>query len=181
MKILNYKECLEEYGGRARIMTMIRRGELYCIERGLYADTPSVPEESVLLKRYGRTILTLESAYYHYDLSDNLPDRVHLASDRRGVRIKDERVVQYFMPDGTLDVGVTSIQSDGQSLRIYDLERVLIETVRYRTKLSHDLYKEVIGRFREIKDRLYPAKMIDYLEKFPKSESLFQAIEREVF
>ena len=181
MKIFDYQDCLAEYGGRARIKAMIRRGALYSIERGFYSDVAVVPDEALLLKRYDRAILTLESAYYHHDLSDNLPDRIHLATDRRGVRIKDERVVQYFVPDGTLEIGVTTVQSNGLSLRIYDLERVLIETMRYRTKLSHDLYKEVIGRFRELRDRLYPAKMLDYLEKFPRRDSLFKAMESEVF
>ena len=181
MRVLNYQECLTEFGGRARINAMIRRGDLYCLERGVYADSPVVPDEVLLLKRFSRAILTLQSAYWHYDLSDNLPDRVHLATDRCGLRIKDERVVQYFVPKGTLEIGVTSIVVEDQSVRIYDLERVLIETMRYRTKLPYDLYKEVIGRFREIRDKLYPAKMTDYLENFPKSEYLFQAIEREVF
>jgi len=181
MKLYNYQECLESFGTRSRIDALVRSGELFRVETGFYADRPDVPEVDILLKRYPGSILTMESAYYYYDLSDNIPDLVHLATRRNGVRITDARVKQYFMPDGTLGLGETSMSVDDSELRIYDKERTLIETVRFRSKLPHDLYKEVIGRFREISGELYPAKMTDYLEKFPRQDALLRVIESEVF
>ena len=66
-------------------------------------------------------------------------------------------------------------------MRIYDKERLLIETVRFRTKLPDDQYREVIGNFREIREELYGAKMEDYLEKFPRRDLIFRTIRNEVF
>ena len=68
----------------------------------------------------------------------------------------------------------------GVHLRIYDKERLLIETVRLRTKLPYELYREVIGGFRRVVEELYPAKMEDYLESFPKRKLIFDIIKREV-
>ena len=65
-------------------------------------------------------------------------------------------------------------------LRIFDKERLLIETMRMRTKMPLDLYHEVIGNFRKMADALYPAKIEDYLESFPKRNVIFDAIKREV-
>ena len=59
-------------------------------------------------------------------------------------------------------------------------ERLLIETVRLRTKLPYELYREVIGGFRRVVEELYPAKMEDYLESFPKRKLIFDIIKREV-
>lgn len=86
------------------------------------------------------------------------------------------------MPKGTIKIGVVSCRflNDNVS-RIFDKERLLIETARNKTKLPYDLYKEVIESYRRIKDTLYPAKLTDYLESFPKKDSLLRAIESEVF
>lgn len=65
-------------------------------------------------------------------------------------------------------------------LRIFDKEWLLIETVRMRTKMPFDLYHEVIGNFRQISEELYPAKMEDYLDAFPKREVIFDVIRKEV-
>jgi hypothetical protein len=43
-----------------------------------------------------------------------------------------------------------------------------------------DLFHEVIGSFRKIVESLYPAKMEDYLDSFPKRDIIFEAIKREV-
>jgi hypothetical protein len=65
-------------------------------------------------------------------------------------------------------------------VRIFDKERLLIETARMRTKMPQDLYHEVIGNFRRIAGDLYPAKMEDYLDSFPKRDVIFNVIRREV-
>ncbi len=49
-----------------------------------------------------------------------------------------------------------------------------------RTKMPLDLYHEVIGNYRKEAAALYPAKMEDYLDSFPKRDVIFDAIKREV-
>lgn len=66
-------------------------------------------------------------------------------------------------------------------MRIFDRERLLIETIRMRTKLPYDLYREVIGNFRQVISDMYPAKMYDYLESFPKKDAIDRIIRSEVF
>jgi hypothetical protein len=90
--------------------------------------------------------------------------------------------VQHFLPKGTNEIGVVSYRHVSADIsRIFDKERLLIETARNKTKLPYDLYKEVVESFRKIKDTLYPAKLIDYLEAFPKKDSILRTIECEVF
>jgi hypothetical protein len=52
--------------------------------------------------------------------------------------------------------------------------------MRMRTKMPLDLYHEVIGSYRKEIHALYPAKIEDYLESFPKRNVIFDAIKREV-
>lgn len=180
--VMNFTDCREKYGGRYRIEQLVRMGKLYKVGIGLYSDTPECSEIEMLMARYPKAVVTLQSAYYYYDLSDSIPEMVHLATDRNASKIYDERIVQHFMPVGTIEIGVVSGKLGGDNVaRIFDKERLLIETARNKTKLPYDLYKEVIESFRRIRNELYPAKLTDYLEIFPKKDSLLRTIESEVF
>jgi hypothetical protein len=110
-----------------------------------------------------------------------VPDKIHLSVERNGTKIKDSNVVQYFVPEKTGMLGVVNEELHGMNLRIFDKERLLIETVRHKTKMPLDLYREVIGSFRKIVHILYPAKMEDYIEMFPKKNVIFETIKNEVF
>lgn len=180
--ILNFTECLEKYGGRYQAKCLVENGELHKVAKGFYSDKPEWTEVEVVLAKYPRSVVTLQSAYYYYDLSDSIPDVFHLATDRDATKIYDDRVIQHFMPTGTVDIGVVSRRFLNEEVsRIYDLERLLIETARNKTKLPYDLYKEVVESFRRIKNTLYPAKLTDYLESFPRRDSILRIIESEVF
>ena len=92
-----------------------------------------------------------------------------------------DRVVQSYVPCGTLMIGATEIDVLDEHLRIYDKERLLIETMRYRTKLPYDLYRDVIGSFREIRNELYGSKIDDYLKHIPRMGAIMEAIRKEVY
>ena len=142
---MNYSVCCEKFGGRYRTDQLIREGKLLKVATGLYSDTPDWSDIEVVLAKYPKAVVTLQSAYYYYELSDSIPEVFHLATDRDASKIYDERIVQHFMPKGTIGIGVVAskFMSDEVS-RIFDKERLLIETARNKTKLPYDLYKEVI-------------------------------------
>ena len=180
--IMSYSECCEKFGGRYRAESLIRKGDLHKVAPGLYSDMSRWSDVEVVLARYPNAVLTLQSAYYYYDLSDSIPETFHLATDRDATKIYDNRVVQHFLPKGTDEIGVVTYKyADANIPRIFDKERLLIETARNKTKLPYDLYKEVVESFRKIKGTLYPAKLTDYLDVFPKKDSILRTIESEVF
>lgn len=180
--LIPYAECIRRYGNHHRIARMVEVGELYKIEPGIYSDTKARPRELELIQaRYPASVVTLLSAYYYYNLTDHIPEKYHLAMERGGTKIRDPGVVLHYVPAGTLETGVENKIINGTAMRIFDRERLLIETVRMRTKLPYDLYHEVIGNFRQIIGDMYPAKMYDYLEIFPKREAIDRIIRSEVF
>jgi hypothetical protein len=89
------------------------------------------------------------SAYYYYGLTDNVPDKIHLAVERDGTKIKDENVIEYFVPKGTGEIGVVNTVLHGMELRIFDKERLLIETMRMRTKMPYAVLEKEIERLDE--------------------------------
>jgi len=178
--LMTTSECLAEYGGFYHISKAIQDGILHKIAHGVYSDGGRYRNVELLLKKYPAAVVTMHSAYYYYGLTDNVPDKIHLAVERDGTKIRDSNVVEYFVPKGTGGIGVVNARLRSIDLRIVDRERLLIETVRMRTKMPLDLYHEVIGNYRRNASSLYPAKMEDYLDAFPKREVIFDAIKREV-
>lgn len=178
--LMTTSECKAKYGNFYRIAQAVQGGELRKIAHGVYSDGKRYRDVELLQKVYPTSVVTMLSAYYYYGLTDNVPNKIHLAVERNGTKINDENVVQYFVPNGTGEIGVVSAELHGMNLRIFDKERLLIETIRQRTKMPLDLFHEVIGSYRKIAASLYPAKMEDYLDSFPKSNVIFEAIKREV-
>lgn len=178
--LMTMTECLEKIGSQYRVAEALRSGKLRRLAHGIYSDGAKHRDIEVLQKRYPASVVTMLSAFYYYDLTDRVPDKCHLAVERGGSKIDDVRAVEYFVPKGTGSIGVESKVLRGIPLRIFDKERLLIETVRMRTKIPHELYREVIGSYRDIVEELYLAKVEDYLEAFPKKSVIFGVIKREV-
>ena len=58
---------------------------------------------------------------------------------------------------------------------------MLIELVKMRKRLPFDYYKEIINNYRKIVNSLDMEKLEYYLSFYKNQESLFDAIQREVF
>lgn len=173
-------ECQRKYGSRYLMAKAVKAGMLHKVATGVYSDGSRFRDVELLQTRYPASAVTMLSAYYYRNLTDVIPDKCHLATERDSTKIGDRSVVQYFVPKGTGGIGVESTVLRGAQVRIFDMERLLIETVRLRTKLPADLYHEVIGNYRRRAGELYPARIEDYLDAFPKREFLFDIIRKEV-
>lgn len=180
--ILSIQECLERYGSYYAISKEVTAGSLVKIERGIYSDSKEyVPGEGIVQKKYPNAVFTMESAFFYHRLTDVVPDTYSIATPARTTAIADRRIKQYFVPEGTLEIGKTEMDVAGVKIAVYDLERMLIELMRYRRKLPYDYYKEVLGNYRSNLDRLYPAKLDDYLASFPKHDAISRFLDLEVF
>lgn len=179
--LLTYRECRDRFGSQYQIAKAIGEGHLFKIEEGVYSDKERESELAVVQFKYPRGILTFDSAYFYYDLTDAVPEEYHLATPSNAKPIGDERVRQYYQPLPMLTIGVTEITYGADKVRTYDLERLLLETARMKCKLPSDLYKEVILGFRARVDHLSTEKIGDYLRRFPKRNLIERILYEEVF
>lgn len=175
------KECLEQYGSDYYIRQSISSGKLHRIEKGIFAEEAHVPELALISWKYPHAVVTMISAFYHYGLTDMIPDLYDLATDRDASKIPDPRVHQYFMPKDSFMIGVTHANDLGYTFQIYDRERMLIELIRYKKKLPFDLYKEILLNYRKIIPQLNIQKIQDYAMIAPKSNMILNTLQLEVF
>ena len=174
------KECLDQYGSDYYIRQKISSGELHRLEKGVFAEDADVPELALISWKYPKAVITMLSAFYYYGLTDTVPNLYDLATDRDAAKIPDPRVRQHFMPSESFHAGITSAEEHGWAFRIYDRERMLVELLRHKSKLSFDLYKEVLLNYRKIMPQLNIQKIQDYALSVPRSNVILNALQTEV-
>ncbi len=174
-------ECLNLYGSDYLIQQKVNNGELFRIDKGIYSTEKYVPELALLSFKYPKAIITMDTAFYLYGLTDEIPDVCTMATKREAAPIPDSRVKQFFMPKDILGIGVTSFDYKGYKLTIFDKERMLIELVRYKPKLSFNYYKEILCNYRRILSQLNPELIRDYAEVMPKRDKIITTLRAEVY
>lgn len=180
--IYTYKQCVAEYSTPYNMKKKIREGRLFKVDSNLYSDEQYAPDElAVLVAKYPRAIVTLDSAFYFYGLTDVVPDMWFLATGRNDTKIRHPLVKQCFNADKILNVGLTEEKQNGVVFRIYDRERMLIEAVRNKTKMSYDYYKELIANYRKMLEKLDVRRLQDYLLFFSQKKVLENRLKNEVF
>ena len=99
-------------------------------------------------------MFTGESAFYYHSLTDVIPDYYNLATPRTDNRIVDLREKQSFVKSEIFEMGKTKMKRNNVEINIYSLERMLIELMRFRSKLPFDFYKEIIANYRNKADTM---------------------------
>ena len=174
-------ECIKEYGSDYFIQQKVDSGELFKVDKGIYSEEKHVPELAVLSYKYPQAVITMDTAFYLYGLTDEIPDVCTMATKREAAPIADSRIKQIFIPKELLKIGATTMKYKGYCLPIFDLERMLVELVRYKSKLPFNYYKEILGNYRRLLPKLNTEKVRDYAEAMPKKDMIIRTLRTEVY
>jgi predicted transcriptional regulator of viral defense system len=121
----------------------------------------------------------MNTAFYHYGLTDTIPEKYYLATER-GAKISDNRVVLKFENSDILFLGAVQESVNGATVSMYNRERMLLELIRNKSNLPFDYYKEIILNYRKIVDELDMQFVQDYLPQMPKADMIRKVLEAEV-
>ena len=178
--ILSYAECLKTYGNDYQIKKAINENKLFKIEDGLYSDTKNPKDLEIFITKHPNAVFTMESAFYYLGVSDVVPDKYFVATNKDATKIKDPNVMQYFDNNNNLEIGLIKIMHNGISIPVYNKERMLIELARYKNKLPYDYYKEIINYYRDHINDIDVSLVLDYVQLFPKKDLIIKIIQSEV-
>ena len=179
--LLSYSDCIKKWRSDYQIKKQLSAGNIYQIEKGIYSDVLDVSTLAIISFKYPKGIITMDSAFYYHGLTDVIPEKFHIATDKHAIYISDKRVHQYYVPSDLLNVGVIDMKRRDATIKIYDKERMLIELLRFKNQLPFDYYKEIIGNYRNIVHDLDIARIQDYAEIFPRSKMIGEALDLEIF
>ena len=156
-------------------------GELIKISRGVYSDNGKEHDLSVIGKTYPYAVFTMNSAFYYHGLTDTIPRKYYLITDKDSSKIKDSRIVQYFDNSDSLGLGTEQKEYNGSTIKIFNRERMLVELIRHKKKLPFDYYKEIIANYRKLLYQLDIQAVEEYAEKLPKTKLVMETLRMEVF
>ncbi len=179
--VYNYKEMIEIYGNDYNLKKALSRNEIFKLDKGIYSSKKIVSPLVIYSKKYPNSVITMDSAYYYYNLTDVIPSKVYLATDRNTDKINNEKIVQTFMSKDILYQGRVNLQTNDGVINIYDRERLLIELIRKKKQIPFDYYKEIISNYRAIVEELDMYKIEEYLALFKNDMNLSNILQMEVF
>lgn len=179
--LYSYQECISKYQSDYKIKKAIEQKELFQLEKGIYSDSKYASHLEIFAKKYPNAIVTMNSAFYHYGLTDTIPDYSHLATERDAAKIKDDRVKQSFIPKEVLGLGVVIDVHIDFMVKIYSKERMLVELVRHKSKLPYDYYKEIINNYRKLIYELDIQEVEEIAMAFPRNKKIIKILQDEVF
>ena len=168
------------YGTDYKLKMALNNNEIFKFDNGLYSDEKHISDFEFLTLKRPDGIFTMNTAFYIYGLTDEIPSVYDMAIDRLSSKTKFKKckIKYYFQPKKFLDIGKIKYNYNGECINIYDKERLLIELLRYSSKMSFDIYKEVINNYRKIKIDF--EKIEEYAKNFRNEESLLEKFRLEV-
>ena len=179
--LYNHSEIKSKYKSTYQIRKALENKEIYKIEKGIYSDVPSVHYLDIIMKKYPYGVFTSYSAYYYHNLTDVIPDKIYLATDRNNRMISSNKIKQIRMKEELYNLGKTEIDYEGIKINIYDKERMLIELIKNKNNTPYDYYKEIINNYRKIKEELDIYKLQEYINVYYNGEKIMTMIQDEVF
>lgn len=179
--ILNYNEVYKKYKNDYGIYKAMENNEIYKVSRGIYSSKKNIDLAVVYSKKYPNAIVTLDSAFYYYKLTDYIPNKVYLSIGRHARPIKDENVSVSYVDEKIINYGKVTVKIDEEDVNIYDRERLLVELIRKRNQIPFDYYKEIITNYRKISDDLDMSKIEKYMSLFRNEVNIGNILLREVF
>lgn len=178
--LLDRVEGIRRCGSEYLLNKEVKEGRLFKLEKGVYSDEENVPVEAILSFRYKDAVFSGLYALYHHGYTDLVPEIYDLATDRDASKIADERVRQIFLKREILRLGAMVEYLDGYPITIHDKERTLVELLRNKPSLPHDLYKECVQNARKMLPFMDIGKIEEYAKACPKGKLGLKRLEEEV-
>lgn len=179
--LYNHNELKNKYKSTYQIRKALKNKEIFKIEKGIYSDISNVHYLEVIMKKYSYGIFTSYSAYYYHNLTDIIPNKMYLATNRNATNINSDKIKQIRIKNELYNLGKTQIEYESVTINIYDKERMLIELAKNKNRMGYDLYKEIIFNYRKQVNTLDTQKIEEYLQYFVNGDKIFEIIQDEVF
>lgn len=175
---------LIESGARWEDLYRLRdSGELIELSRGIYrvADAPSTAYLDLLAvcRRAPEGMICLNSAASFWDLSDEMPDAVHLAIARgkHRPRIAYPPTRVHVFAAATFSFGRAMEKVDsGETIAISSRERTVVDLMRLRSRIGSDLALGALRRYLQGGDAR-PAELLAMARRLRVGSVMAEAME----
>ena len=172
----------DEVTGRAEyenIRKAIEDGTLVRVRQGVYADQLALANTMIDVEKIvPGGVICLYSAWFHYQLSTQIPSGHCIAIDsKRKVTVPEFPPINlYYWKKDYLAIGVTEMEICGYLVKITDVERSVCDAVKYRNKIGLDVCSEIINEYLKRKDWNI-SRLCDYAKQLRVYNTLSKYLE----
>lgn len=152
-----------------QISKLLKEGQLLKLKQGLYRNTDMfLQDQSFLDVCYAmpNAIISDFSALSYYGFTSHIPQEIYatISNKKLPTRIIYPPVVVFRRNITKFKQNVIKVKRDKYSFRIFDMEKVICDTVKNRNKMGMDTMKEALREYLKRKDRNMP-KLYETAEK----------------
>jgi predicted transcriptional regulator of viral defense system len=176
--ILTMSEAIA-YGIHRRELYKLRdKGVLEVISRGLYRlsimPEPSLPDFIPAAKKIPNGVICLISALAFHEITTQIPHFVYVAlpSNAHKPTISYPPMRYFWFTEKLLKTGVEKHVINGCIIKIFDIEKTLIDCLKFRNKIGMDIVLEALKMYWRSKkanlNKLFQYAKLFRVEKFLK-------------
>ena len=177
--VLSYKNLSEKGYSDYQIKKLVEEKKVYFIKKGMYSTEKDFNYLEYISVKHPNAVITLESACYCYGLLKHEKSFYRIATKQKDRKINDEKIKQTFMTDKFYNMGISVITYKGFKLKIYDLERTLVEVARNKIMIDYDDYHEIMENYKKLVQLIKKDKLYKYISEF-KDERVESRIKKEL-
>jgi predicted transcriptional regulator of viral defense system len=169
--ILRMSEALRLGIYRRELYHLRNSGQLEVLSRGLYRlkdkKLPQFPDFIPAAKRVPRGVICLISALAFHRITTQIPHFVYLAIPRNAYKptISHPPMRYFWYSEKMLKTGILRYTVDSCSFKIFDIEKTLVDCVKYRNKIGMDVVLEALKMYWK-RGRPNMNKLVNYARLF---------------
>lgn len=165
--ILRMREALDSGINRSVLYSMLERGVIERLHRGLYrlTDLPSLgnPDLVAVSRKAPNAVICLISALAFHEITTHIPHEVQIAIRRhtRQPRISYPPTRLFYFSEKAITADVETHLIDGTEVRIFSAAKTVADCFKYRNKIGLDVAVEALRMFHESR-RLIPSELMKF-------------------
>ena len=181
-QFISVQELKDDGYSHYKIGKLVESGELAGVNKRYYENLTysGEPNDFYATTAYSeKSVICLLSAAVYYGLSSERLSRVDVALPRR-TRIPEPPewpVMKFYLfSEPRYELGLKTVNEDGNVYQIYDMEKTVCDILFYRNKLGFEAAVEVIRNYMQHKDRDLN-RLMAYADKLREKSVMRQFVE----
>ncbi len=179
--ILSMSEALSHGIHRSVLYALRDEGALEVLGRGIYRlKTEETPFSDFIMvsKKIPKAVICLTSALSFHGITTQIPQQIHIAIPPKSHKplIAYPPLRCFWYSKHLLETGIIGHKMNGYSVKIFDMEKTLIDCLKFRNKIGIDIVLEALKMYWQRKDANLK-KLLNYAALFHMENILKPIIE----
>lgn len=140
-----------------KLLELIREGQVERVKNGVYfmESATKNPEMIDVSKLVPGGVICMDSAWFHYELTVQIPQAFHIAIEKsRKLKLPDYPPIDlHYWKKEFYELGIIKQEMNGFEVDIYNLDKSVCDAVKFRNKIGKDTMSEILNSYLKRKDR----------------------------